>query len=60
MRNYTITIQVDDPDVSEKTLRWLLNEAGEVTSVRETLAEIPAPVSAREVIENQYKDEKFF
>jgi len=59
MRNYTITIQVDDPDVTEKTLRWLLNEAGEVTGVRETLSEIPKPVPAREVIEKFYKDEKF-
>lgn len=30
---YDITIEVDDPDVSPKTLSWLLAEAGEVLEI---------------------------
>jgi hypothetical protein len=33
MAVYDITIEVTDPDVSPKTLRWLLSEAGEVIEI---------------------------
>jgi hypothetical protein len=35
MKTYTITIEVTEPDVSEKKLRWLLEEAGTVTDITE-------------------------
>jgi hypothetical protein len=35
MANYTITIEVDDPDVTPDKLRWLLAEAGKVTEIKE-------------------------
>jgi hypothetical protein len=35
MAVYEITIEVTDPDVSAKTLRWLLSEAGEVLELKQ-------------------------
>lgn len=34
-RVYKIELVVTDPDVSAKTIRWLLNEAGEINSIEE-------------------------
>lgn len=33
MTKYTIEIEVTDPDVNPRTLRWLLDEAGEVGQI---------------------------
>jgi hypothetical protein len=33
--NYTIIIEVTDPDVDIDKLRWLLEEAGEIVSIKE-------------------------
>lgn len=35
MTNYTIIIEVTDPDVDIDKLRWLLEEAGEIVSIKE-------------------------
>ena len=35
MTNYTIIIEVTDPDVDTDKLRWLLEEAGEIVSIEE-------------------------
>lgn len=34
-RVFTITLVVTDLDITEKKLRWLLEEAGEVHSIKE-------------------------
>ena len=35
MRVYTITLVVTDREVTEKKLRWLLEEAGDVHAIKE-------------------------
>lgn len=35
MAVYEITIEVTNPDVSAKTLRWLLSEAGEIMELKQ-------------------------
>ena len=40
MQIYTITIVVTNPEITEKKLRWLLEEAGEVQTIGKEMSNV--------------------